>query len=336
MVCRNPRCELYDQPTPQRGARLLSRLPDQWRIRGGSAMADGVVPCEACRQSCVTVCEHCGRDIPSTWTRYPQRSILMLGSNGVGKSTLLATAKASLSQRQDLVLTPLDVEHTSERFYDCYTQPLLECNDHVPHTPDELPEPFLWGVVSRTSGHASTLALAVYDVPGEMLIRHSAVAPIEAMLSGADAVVLVINPASLPALYDRCGEQAGIALAADTWERAERILNELLKYRSIGTKCPLGVSVALTHLDVWFAALSDCPSTDALSDAYLRRLIQQWGGGALLTLLNEFRRSRFFATGLYRGDSCRALNGADAPLAFLLRDFGMPLTVFTRSAIPRG
>lgn len=327
LVCRNERCELFEQTMPQRSPRLLTRLPDKLRIRGGSFMADRSVACDACGQSCMTVCEACGRDIPSTWTRYPQRSVMFLGVNGVGKSTLLATAKMTLSQRSDLMLTPLDMEHTAERFYDQYAQPLLERNDHVPHTPAELPEPFLWGVTGRSLGRTSTLALAVYDVPGEMLARHSTVAPIEAMLSGTDAVVLVLNPASLPALHSRCGQQAGIALAADGWERAERMLDELLKYRSIGQKCPISVSVVLTHLDVWFAALTDCISTDALTDAYLRRLVRSWRGGSLLTRLNEFRCSRFFATGLYRGEDFRPLHGADAPLAFLLKDFGMPLTI---------
>lgn len=330
LVCRNERCELFEQTMPQRAPRLLTRLPDRLRIRGGSFMADRNVACDACGQSCLTICEACGRDVSATWTRYPQRSVMFLGVNGVGKSTLLATAKMSLSRRSDLILTPMDVENTAERFYDRYAQPLLERNDSVPHTPAELPEPFLWGVTCRSGARASTLALAVYDVPGEMLVRHSAVAPIEAMLSGTDAAVLVINPASLPALHGRCGEQAGVALAADAWERAERILDELLKYRSIGQKCPLSVAVVFTHLDVWFAALSDCASTEALTDAYLRRLMQSWRGDSLLTRLNEFRCSRLFATGLYRGEDFRPLAGADAPLAFLLKDFGLPVSVRLR------
>lgn len=328
MVCRNPHCDLHNQSTPQRSARLFSRLPDKLRIRGGSLMADHASKCDSCGGECVPVCESCGKDIPALWARYPRRSVLLLGSNGVGKSTLLATTKTKLSQRQDLTMTPLEIEATAERFYDQYAQPLWVNNDNVPHTLPTLPLPFLWGIAHRAArGPASTLALAVYDVPGEMLIRHSAVEPIEPLLDRTDAVVLVLNPASFPALHERCGKQAGIELAPDAWERAERIVDELLKHCGIGKKSHISVSVVFTHLDVWFSALSDCPSASCLTDAYLRRLTENWHGASFLARLEEFRQSHFFATGIYRGDSFRPLDGADAPLSYLLRSFGIPLTL---------
>lgn len=330
MVCRNAGCDLHNQPTPQRAARLFSRLPDKLRIRGGSLMADHGSKCDSCGCECVPVCDACGKDIPATWTRYPRRSVLLLGTNGVGKSTLLATTKTTLTQRQDLTVTPLEIEATAERFYDQYAQPLWINNDHVPHTQPTLPLPFLWGIAHRAAlGPASTLALAVYDVPGEMLIRHSAIEPIEPLLSRADAVVLVLNPATFPALYERCGKQAGLAPAPDAWERAERIVDELLKHCGIGKKSSISVSVVYTHLDVWFSALSDCPSTSYLTNEYLRRLTENWHGASFLSRLGEFRQSRFFATGIYRGDTFRPLDGADGPLSYLLRSFGIPIKTQT-------
>lgn len=324
LICKNEHCSLHDQPMPVKKPRLLSRLPDLIRVRGGSLFADRQVVCDECRLPCTAVCEACGKEIPATWTRYPGKSILFLGVNGVGKSTLLATTKLKFSQRPDMVMTPLDVEQTAERFYDQYARPLVEENDHVPHTLPEIPQPFLWGITGHAGrGPANTMALSAYDVPGEMLRRHQDVAPIETLLSCADGVILVINPASLPALHEKCGAAAGVALAPDGWERAERILDELLKHRSIGSKSDVKVAVVFTHMDLWFSTLPECDSSRALSDGYLKKLAVSWRGGAFLTRLNEFKHYRLFASGLYRDKEFRPLDGAEAPMQYLLEKMGM-------------
>ena len=324
LVCGNERCRMYEQTMPQKPRKLLSRLPDAWRIRGGVLFADRETKCDACGLPCTAVCDACGSAVPSTWIRYPSKSVLFLGVNGVGKSTLLATAKMKFSQRQDIVMTPLEVERTAERFYEQYASPLLERNENVPHTLNEIPQPFLWGVTGRAGKcPACTMALAAYDVPGEMLSRHAEVRPIETLLTRADGVVLVINPASLPALHGVCGKDAGVPLMADGWEKAERILDEILKYRSIGVKSEVKAAVVFTHLDVWFSALKDCDSSRALGNVYLKKLAVNWGGGAFLTRLSEFRDGRLFATGLYRGREFRPLDGADAPMMYLMNRMGM-------------
>ena len=327
LVCKNPSCQMYEQSMPVKSPRLRTRLPDAWRIRGGVWLADRETKCDACGLPCAAVCGNCGREIPAVWTRYPGKSILFLGVNGVGKSTLLATTKYRFSQRPDIVMTPLEVDRTAERFYDQYFSPLLERNENVAHTANEIPQPFLWGITGRTErGLNRTLALAVYDVPGEMLNRHADVAPIETLLACADGVVLVINPASLPALYDACGKEAGIAYAPDGWERAERILDELLKHRSIGVRSQVNVAVVFTHMDKWFSTLADCDSTRALNSAYLRQLAQRWRGGPFLTRLGEFKNARLFAAGLYRDKEFRPLDGAEAPMLYLMDRMGMRIS----------
>ena len=325
LVCKNAQCAMFDQSMPEKSCRLLSRLPAQLRVRFGPWMADRETRCDACGLPCAAVCESCGRQIPSVWMRYPSRNVLFLGVNGVGKSTLLATSKLMLSQRPGLTLTPLEAEETAERFYDHYAKALSERNESVAHTANEMPRPFLWGVASSNSvGPSSAMALAIYDVPGEMLRRHADAAPIETLLSCADSAVLVINPASLPAVKEACGEAAKEILPApDCWERAERILDELLRSNGIGRKSPLKIAVVLTHLDVWFSALPECDSTRALTEPYLRMLIERWHGGAFLTRLNEFQNHRLFASGLYREKECRPLDGAEAPLQYLLHCMGM-------------
>ena len=324
LICKNPQCQMFDQSMPAKAPRLLSRLPDRLRIRGGVLFADRETKCDLCGLPCAAVCESCGREIPAVWQRYPSKSVLFLGVNGVGKSTLLATTKYAFSQRPRLVLTPLEVDQTAERFYDQYFSPLLERNEDVPHTANEIPRPFLWGVTGRGDhGAQHTMALAAYDVPGEMLNRHAAVAPIETLLSRADGVALVINPASLPGLYERCGRDAGVSPAPDGWERAERILDEILKHRSIGVQSDVKLAVVFTHLDVWFSVLSDYDTAGALNDPALRRLARHWRGGPFLTRLSEFKDARLFATGLYREKEFRPLDGADQPMLFLMEKLGM-------------
>ena len=223
-------------------------------------------------------------------------------------------------------MTPLDVEQTSERFYAQYVSPLLERNENVPHTVNEIPHPFLWGITGRTQrGLGRTMALAAYDVPGEMLSSHAEVKPIETLLAIADGVVLVINPAALPALYETCGAAAGIAPAPDGWEKAERILDELLRRRSIGVRSEVKMAVVFTHLDVWFSALQECDNARALNDYYLRNLVQRWRGGPFLTRLSEFRHVRLFATGLCREKEFHPLDGAEAPMLYLMGRMGMKI-----------
>ena len=324
MVCKNKSCALYDNSMPVRAERLRTRLPRRLRVRGGVLLADRVTKCDSCGLPCNAVCDSCGREIASTWLRYPSANILFLGVNGVGKSTLLATSKLALSQRNDVTMTPLDVEDTAERFYDSYSAPMLERGESVAHTVAEVPRPFLWGVTGkkRTPG-AQTLALAVYDVPGEMLLRHAETQAVEPLLARADAAVLAINPAALPALNAACGAAAGVQVAPDAWERAERILDELLKRRSIGLKSDVKLSVVFTHADLWFSELPDINSNRALNDPLLRELAQHWRGGAFISRLSEFNNCRLFATGLYKGSEVRPLDGADAPLLYLIDRLGL-------------
>ena len=326
LVCKNPQCQMFDQSMPAKASRLRARLPDALRIRGGVLFADRETTCDACGLPCAAVCESCGREIPAVWARYPSKSVLFLGVNGVGKSTLLATTKYKFSQRSNIVMTPLEVDRTAERFYDQYFSPLLERNENVAHTANEIPQPFLWGVTGHTDrGPNRTMALAAYDVPGEMLNRHADVAPIETLLTRANGVVLVINPASLPGVYERCGQAAQVSPAPDGWEKAERILDEILKHRSIGIQSDVKVAVVFTHLDVWFSALTDCDSARALNDPYLRKLALRWRGGPFLTRLTEFKNARLFATGLYREKEFRPLDGAEAPMLYLMDRMGMRL-----------
>ena len=324
LICKNANCSLFEQSMPVKAPRLRAKLPADARVRLGALTADREIKCDACGLPCTAVCEACGKEIPAIWTRYPARNVLFLGVSGAGKSTLLATTKYNFSQRSDIVLTPLEAEETAERFYDQYAGPLLERNESVAHTAHEVPRPFLWGVTGRSGpGPARTMALAAYDVSGEMLASHADAAPIETLLARADAAMLVINPASLPALWDICGREAGIQLAADGWERAERILDEILSRHSIGMKSGIKLAVVFTHLDIWFSALGDCESAGAMNDTYLRMLARRWQGGAFLARLNEFRDHRLFATGLYRGREFRPLDGAEAPMMYLMRKMGM-------------
>ena len=324
LVCRNEKCTLYDQAMPARHSRLRGRIPSGMRIRGGALLADRETRCDACHERCRALCGACGREIPDAWLRYPRKTVLFLGMNGVGKSTLLAMTKLKLSQKSDLLLTPLEPEDTAERFYERYISPLAERNEDVPHTENELPKPFLWGVSRRfSSRRASALALAVYDVPGEMLSSHAEIAPVDPLVTAADGVILAMNPASLPSVHAACGAPASIAPAYDAWERAERILDELLLRGEIGRKNKVKVAVVFTHLDVWFSAVTDCESTAALNSPYLEALAQRWQGGAFLTKLKEFSEYRLFATGLYRTGECRPLDGADAPLRFILTKMGL-------------
>ena len=326
MVCKNAACGMYEQSMPLKPRKLLSRLPEGWRIRGGALFADQETKCEACGLPCAAVCEACGRSIPSAWLRYPGKNVLFLGVSGMGKSTLLAATKMKLSQRQDVTMTPLEIEQTAERFYEQYASPLLEKNQRIPPTEKEAPVPFLWGVSARQEHQpACTMALAMYDVAGEMLSRHAEVKPIETLLTCADSVMLVINPAALPALYDECGRAAGVAPAANGWEKAERILDEILKYRSIGVRSDVKLAVVFTHLDVWFSTVAECDSSRAVNDPLLRKLAASWNGGAFLARLNEFKDHRLFATGLYWDREFRPLDGAEAPLLYLMERMGMPL-----------
>ena len=90
-VCRNPQCRLFDQAMPAKKKRWRARFPDSVRIHGGALLSDREVRCDSCGQPCVPVCSVCGKEIPAVWARYPQKTLLFLGMNGVGKSTLLAT-----------------------------------------------------------------------------------------------------------------------------------------------------------------------------------------------------------------------------------------------------
>ncbi len=324
-VCRNPKCQMYDQAMPTKKSRWRARVPDRMRIRAGAYLSDREVRCDSCGLPCAAVCPTCAQDIPDIWFRYPRRTVLFLGMNGVGKSTLLATGKIRLAQQTDLLLTPLEEEDTAERFYRNYASPLTVQNASVPHTENVLPRPFLWGVTRRDRrGHACALALALYDVPGEMLLSEAEEAPVLPLLSKADGVVLVINPVALPALYAACGSPEGVAPAPDAWERAERILDTLLRRDGIGIRSKVKISVVFTHLDIWFRALKECDSAAALTSPYLEKLARRWQGGAFLTRLNEFENARLFAAGLCRDEKCRPLDGAEEPLKYLLDRMGLP------------
>lgn len=324
MVCRNKSCTLYDNSMPAVAQRLAVRLPKRLRIRGGAFLADRQTKCDACGLPCSAVCESCGHEIPSAWLRYPAASIMFLGVNGVGKSTLLASSKYAISQRGDITMTPLEVEETAERFYENYSAPLMERSEALPHTANGVPQPFLWGVTGKQYlSFVQTLALAVYDVPGEMLLHYEETSSVEPLLMRADAVVLVVNPAALPVLNEACGASQGITPAPDTWERAERILDELLKYRSIGVKSNIKLSVVLTHTDLWFSEVPRFTSSLALNDPALRELVRSWRGGAFLNRLNGFSEYRLFATGLYKGSEVRPLDGVDAPVVYLMDRLGL-------------
>ena len=332
LVCRSSQCAMYEQSLPDRPPRLRARLPERLRIRGGARLADREIRCDVCGQPCACVCESCGREIPAAWLRYPAKNVLFLGMSGVGKSTLLASSKLALSGLKGFVFSPLEAENTAERFYDRYTGPLTERQAQLPHTENELPMPFLWGASCRRGpSEASACTLAVYDVPGEMVHCHADIAPVERLLALADSVVLAVNPASLPQVRDACGQAAAhIEPAPDAWERAERILDELLVFHSIGTRCGVKLAVVLTHLDVWFASLKDCASASALNDPYLRQLVAGWRGSAFLSRLSEFRDQRLFATGLYRGGETLPLTGAQAPMGYLMERMGLRLPAGAR------
>lgn len=318
-VCRNPQCAMHDQPMPLRSPKLLSRLPDRIRVRGGQLFSDRDVLCDACGLPCDAVCPSCDRRIPNVYRNFPAKTVLFLGVNGVGKSTLLTTSKSALCMRESVLMTALDAEETGERFFDRYSAPLLYEGQNVPHTPAEKPMPFLWGVTSRPGkGPANTMALSLYDVPGELLTNHAAAAPIETLLSLSDALVLVIDPSVMPGLREDGGEAV-----TDLWEKNERILDEFLRRRRIGVKCEVPAAVVFTHMDKWLLH-TEYLSQDAMNASALAEFARRHGGSGFLNRLREFEHFRLFATGLCFGDKwVRPLDGADEPLIYLFREMGM-------------
>ena len=318
MVCKNPGCEMYEQSMPVKKPRLRTKLPDGIRVRFSRLLADRMTKCEACRLPGVTICGSCGREIPSAWTRYPEKSILFLGQSGAGKSTLLAASRLKLSERSDLLMTPLEPVETGERFYSLYTGPLTREQRDLDPTAPEIPRPFLWGVSSRRGRITRAMALAVYDVAGELQSTHEKVVSLETLLGRASGICLVIDPTIQAARQaDKSGTPAFMP-DPGIWESGERLLDEVLNRGDIGGKSGVRVAVVFTHLDIWFASVPDCADTDALSDILLRRLVGEWRGKSFLARLNEFSDNRLFATGLYRGEELRPLDGAEAPLAYLM------------------
>ncbi len=322
-VCRNPVCGLYDQSMPGAPRRLLARLPERLRIRGGARMAEREVYCESCGQACALVCPCCTEAIPSAWGRYPGRSILLLGTNGAGKSTLLAMAKDSLSRKKEWRMMPLDAENTAERFYETYTAPISLRSEEIGHTPCEVPRPFLWGVTRQFEHRPpATLALSVYDVPGEMVTSHASALPIAPLLSRADGVMLVVHPAfaQMP-----CAAPNDVPrqVPGDVWGKAEHILDELLSREELGVRSRVRVALVLTHLDKWFASVSGCTTANELTSSCLEDLVGSWQGEALLSKLSCFSEHRFFATGLCRTPEIRPLDGAEKPLEYLLTSMGL-------------
>ena len=325
MICKNPGCTMYEQSMPVKKPRLRTKLPAKMRIRFSGALSDRRTDCDICGLPCATVCDVCGSQVPASWIRYPEKSILFLGVKKAGKSTLLAAGKQMLSEHSELTMTPLEAEETGERFYEDYIGPMMRDRRDVAQTAEEVPKPFLWGVSRQGRGPAQAMALAVYDVAGEMQSSHAKIAPLQTMLGRAEGICLVINPASLPQLQKKLPGAAHIQPDADVWERAERLLDEIMADGDIGAKSRVRLAVVFTHLDIWFPAAKDCMSTDALSETMLYRLAQEWKGKSFLNRLNEFSDHRLFATGLYRGEELRPLDGAEKPLAYLLGSLGMKL-----------
>ena len=318
MICKNPGCTMHEQSMPVKKPRLRTRLPDDLRQRYPGLLSDRRTDCDACGLPCVTICDACGRQIPSAWTRYPEKSILMMGVRRAGKSTLLATGVKKLSEQGEFIMTPLEAEETGERFYEEYIGPMTRSQADVVHTPDEYPRPFLWGLSRRGKTLAGATALAVYDIAGELQGSHAKLAPLETMIGRASGVCLVINPASLPQLQKNLPVPGETLPDPDVWERAERLLDEIQSGGGVGTKSKVRVAVVFTHLDIWFSLVKECSSTDALSSEWLYRLAKEWRGTSFLNRLSCFSDYRLFATGLYRGEELRALDGAEKPFAYLL------------------
>jgi hypothetical protein len=220
----------------------------------GQVVPPGAEACGRCGGTLLRrLCPHCHSHLPVRIGQVPHRVIALLGGPGAGKSSYLAALIERLGAvagpRLDAVLAP-EGEESVRLYRHGYYDPLYRRAETLPPTAPatrnpSVRQPLVYRLDFTSAAPGLSVTLALYDTAGSDLGEVARMARAAPQLSHADAYLLLIDPASLPA--------SGVSGASG--EPAEDLVARLLALHEqagalgAGARFKRPVALALGKLD---------------------------------------------------------------------------------------
>ncbi|WP_066362449.1 TRAFAC clade GTPase domain-containing protein [Herbidospora mongoliensis] len=330
-----------DEPLGELRGGVPPSLPPVFQVRRPGRRAD----CPTCkRDTGRRVCPECHSGLAAEYCANPGRIVALIGAKGSGKSTYIAVLLHELMNRVgaelDASLVPCD-DRTIERYRRDFARPLYGEHRLLRATQsavtDTLRDPLVYllsrTVKGRLRSRRAALTLVLFDTAGEDLRSREVTERHLRYLRASDAVVFLVDPASLQTPSDDPDSDPVNVIARVT---------ELLRTEKGPLKIP--VAVALSKIDAQkresASALhrSRTPSGAFDLDDHegvheqVRALLDGWQAGALDRYLRQnYADFAFFALsslGEVPGDAEVGPGGirpyrVEDPLLWLLHRFNM-------------
>ena len=355
--CRRRRDEVLDQRMGPRPSHDL----------GPDFAADGRRPKAVCPEcdgeTNYRICPVCHSQLPVHFGRMDNRLIAMVGAKASGKTVymtvLLHEMRHRVGEAYGAALTGLD-DATMRRYSSDYEDRLYRDNQMFPGTQPAStnlnrvdPLVFRFGLTRRTllGDRPQHSVLSFFDTAGEDFSSQESVELNTRYLTGADGIVLLLDPLQMPGARDSAlpGTPLPGASVLDSPSNVlSRVTNLLLAGRTgrAAQRIDTPIAVVFSKMDAFFHLLEPgsplrdyAPArgrfdvSDSLSvHEEVRRLLKDWDGVPIDHLLdNHYSRYRYFGvSSLGRNptsDARVAPTGIQPyrvadPLLWLLSEFG--------------
>jgi hypothetical protein len=287
--------------------------------------------CKQCQNlATIQLCPHCHSQLPVHFGKIDNRMVAMVGAKFSGKSVFMTVLLHELTHRVgrrfDAAVIGAD-ERTRREFggeeRTLYTEGVLPVTTRTAAA-DGTREPFVFKFsVGERRRFRSTLrhtVLSFFDTAGEDLESEQGIARNVRYLSCADAVIVLLDPLTIPGVVDGLGLDPSVlpAKAQQEAAKADSPLNILTRVTEALQKTPqvgpnrmidVPVAIAFSKVDALWDALSDQSplrqpaSSEAYFDerdssavhAYVQALLYEWEGGQIDQLLaKHYRNYRYF------------------------------------------
>ena len=303
----------------------LERREDRG-ITGNFYMANNVTCPECDTLSTARVCPHCHSRLPTNIDSTSHNIIAIVGTSNSGKSHYIASLFAQLRQeaRNVNVVIMAGAHDTDLLYKQYYYTPVYEMHQTLPPTSVAAQNPIIRRPLiyrlCRTRNKSNSpgkkmVNLVVFDAAGEQFSDADTMALYNRYLFHASGIILLIDPLSLPGVYDKLpahvqeGSTEKQVGGIDTLLAQINMLYEATGKRRAKRRTKIPVAVTLTKTDGLARIIGDsdpllAPSRHLdgfniqeaawLSDQ-LRQRLRDWGEQQIVDVIDQiFPRSMFY------------------------------------------